>query len=99
MTAPYKWHPMLRRGVRGPQRDDPEKHWTPVRFVPAPIPCSFCGFTIPAGKPGNTRGMRGTKAFYNRLTKEWECTACRLEGMDAARIGAVSSILGPEVKP
>ena len=85
MTAPYKWHPMIRRGVRGPQRDDPEKHWSPVRFVPAPIPCSFCGFTIPATKPGAAASV---KAFWNTLTKETECTACRLDGMDAARIGA-----------
>ena len=88
MTAPYKWHPMIRRGVRGPQRDDPEKHWTPARYIREVQECSFCGFTIPPAKPGASSGTRGTKAYFNTLTKEWECVPCRREAVEAQLAGA-----------
>lgn len=86
-----KWGPMIRRGVRGPQPEDPERHWMPVRFVRTAQECSFCGFTIPAASPGATTGTRGTKAFYNRLTKEWECIPCRREANEAAALDATGA--------
>lgn len=74
---------MLTRGVRGPQREDPEKHWTPVRESRRPYECSFCGLPIPVAKIGTRTGDRGTKHYWNRLTNERECTACRDEATRA----------------
>lgn len=76
--------PMIERGVRGPQTQDPEPLWTPVRFVSHDRVCSFCGFTIRRASPGNTTGTRGTKAYCNNLLREWECIGCRQEALRAA---------------
>ena len=76
--------PLVRRGTRGPQPCDPEPLWTPVRYVHHNQECSFCGAPIARAAPGGTTGTRGTKAYYNRLTGEWECIPCRQEAQRAA---------------
>lgn len=72
------------RGIRGPQPRDPEPHWIAVRYVEKAVDCSFCGYTIPRGKPGTRTGERGTKAYFNKVTREWECLGCRNEAVRAA---------------
>lgn len=58
-------------------------NWTPVRFVPGEVPCSFCLRKIPRGAPGSSKGTRGTKAYWCSDRKVWECVACRAEGVRA----------------
>lgn len=74
---------MIARGVRPPQREDPEPFWIPVRYIERQQECSFCGATIFKGSPGARTGERGTKAYFNKLTGEWECIACRNEAVRA----------------
>lgn len=69
----------MSRYYRPPQREDPEPYWQPIRFVQTGVPCSFCGYAIAKGKPGTRTGERGTKAYFNRLTREFECIGCREE--------------------
>jgi len=61
--------------------------WVPVRYVERAQICQFCQRRIPKGSPGNSKGTRGTKAWFNRRTKAWECLPCRTEGfqVEAAR--------------
>ena len=70
-------------GPRAPMVRDPEPYWTPARFVHEPQTCSFCGYMIPRASPGSTTGTRGTKAYFNSLTKVWECIGCRQEALRA----------------
>lgn len=58
-------------------------NWTPVRFVPGEVPCSFCLRKIPRGAPGSSKGTRGTKAYWCNSRKVWECIECRAEGVRA----------------
>lgn len=71
------------RFYRPPQPSDPELRWTPVRYVEKSQTCTFCGFEILKASPGNTIGTRGTKAYFNSLTREWECIPCRNEAVRA----------------
>jgi hypothetical protein len=60
-----------------------EGAWVPARHVQQAQKCATCRVVIPKGAPGTSTGSRGTKAWYNRLSREWECIACRSEGMRA----------------
>jgi hypothetical protein len=57
--------------------------WVPVRYVQHAQKCCFCQNRIPKGSPGATKGTRGTKAWWNRITGAWECVPCRTEGFRA----------------
>lgn len=61
--------------------------WVPVRYIHREQRCVFCQNRIPRGAPGSSKGTRGTKAWRNSLTGDWECIPCRTEGfkVDAAR--------------
>lgn len=63
--------------------------WVPVRFIQRPQRCAFCQCTIRRGSPGSSKGTRGTKAWRNGITGEWECIPCRTEGfkVEAVRRG------------
>lgn len=70
---------------RPPQIHDPEPHWTPIRYVHQDVDCSFCGFTIHRTSPGSRTGERGTKAYFNRQLREFECIGCRQDALRADR--------------
>jgi hypothetical protein len=55
----------------------------PIRYVHDDVLCAFCGFLILRTAPGRRNGERGTKAYFNRLTREFECIGCRQEGIRA----------------
>lgn len=78
---------VLAYGPRAPMVRDPEPYWMPVRYVNEPQVCSFCGYTIQRASPGSTTGSRGTKAYFNSLTKVWECIGCRQEALRAQGAG------------
>jgi hypothetical protein len=65
------------------QRDKIDAAWIPVRFVREDRKCSFCGARIPKGAPGASKGTRGTKAWWNKVSNRWECMGCRSEGFRA----------------
>lgn len=51
----------------------------PVRFIRFPQTCRFCWRDIPPGRPGTRTGERGTKAYFDPTTREWECIPCHDE--------------------
>lgn len=71
------------RGFRPAQPRDPEPMWRPVRFVREDVECSFCGYVIRKGSPGDRVGERGTKAWWNPHLREVECLGCRSEAVRA----------------
>lgn len=57
--------------------------WIPVRYVRVEVRCAFCGGRIPPGKPGTRTGERGTRAWWNKLTSQYECLGCRTDAFRA----------------
>lgn len=72
---------LVRAWSRPPQLHDPEPYWMPIRYVHEDVLCAFCGNLILRTAPGRRTGERGTKAYFNRLTREFECIGCRQEGI------------------
>lgn len=62
---------------------DPNRLWTPARYVATPQWCHFCGAFIPRSAPGPRVGDRGTKAYYNSSLRLFECIECRAEATRA----------------
>jgi hypothetical protein len=65
------------------RRAIPVETWIPMRTVYASTWCWFCGAFIAKGKPGNTTGTRGTKAWWCRERDVCECLECRSEAIRA----------------
>ncbi len=57
--------------------------WIPARFVRRSQVCAFCRSSISPARPGSTTGTRGTKAWFNPATGEWECLECHEEASRA----------------
>jgi hypothetical protein len=64
-----------------------QERWRPTRWIPAredPRPrqgpghqvCSQCWRTIPAGRPGSSKGDRGTRAWFCIATHLYTCLDC-----------------------
>lgn len=53
--------------------------WIPARTIRFEVKCRFCGVRIPRCKPGSSTGDRGTKAWFNPSSREWECLSCHDE--------------------
>lgn len=56
-----------------------EPGWIPIRYVQAEQKCEFCQERIRKGSPGARVGERGTRAWWNKRRRVWECLLCHDE--------------------
>lgn len=60
-----------------------DEAWIPVRFVRVEVRCDFCKHRIPVGSPGRKTGTRGTRCWWNKVRRVYECLDCRTDGFRA----------------
>lgn len=87
----------LSLGDLKPEPKEAPEEWRAARFVRSAQRCCTCMCRIPRSSPGNKRGQRWAKAFYEPHRRIWECLAChrdRVAGLSvAARLGTKLAML------